>query len=211
MKTAMRAFFQLVLIVAAVSAAPVWMKAQASGLPGSPPAVTTPAPDARFELGLEYSYLRSNAPPGGCTCFNLNGGSANIAWPVKPGHFALAGDINIVHAGSIGASGDSLTLSTFTAGTRYLPRMHLVHIQPFGQVLLGLAHSSGTVVAGSKPGTANAGAAFAANIGGGVDLNVNRRFAIRLIEADYLLTTVDNGSNNHQNNLRISAGVVIRF
>ena len=36
-------------------------------------------------------------------------------------------------------------------------------------------------------------------------------FSARLAEADYLLTTFDNGTNNHQNNLRISAGVVIHF
>jgi hypothetical protein len=42
-------------------------------------------------------------------------------------------------------------------------------------------------------------------------LRANRRFSIRLIEADYLLTTVDNGSNDPQNNLRISAGVVVHF
>ena len=46
---------------------------------------------------------------------------------------------------------------------------------------------------------------------GGLDLRVNPRFSIRLVEADYLLTTFDNGSNNHQNNLRVSAGVVIHF
>jgi hypothetical protein len=34
---------------------------------------------------------------------------------------------------------------------------------------------------------------------------------VRLIDADYLLTTFDNGSNNHQNNLRISAGVVVHI
>jgi len=84
-------------------------------------------------------------------------------------------------------------------------------VQPFGQVLVGLVHSSGTVVEGSNPGAGNAGAAFASNIGGGLDLKASRRFAIRLIEADYLVTTVDNSSNNHQNNLRISAGVVLRF
>jgi hypothetical protein len=32
-----------------------------------------------------------------------------------------------------------------------------------------------------------------------------------LVEADYLVTTFDNGSNNHQNNLRVGAGVVLRF
>jgi hypothetical protein len=34
---------------------------------------------------------------------------------------------------------------------------------------------------------------------------------VRLAEADYLLTTFDNGTNNHQNNLRVNAGVVVRF
>jgi outer membrane immunogenic protein len=174
---------------------------------------SAPAPDKplRAELAIDYSYVRSNAPPAGCTCFNLNGVSATFAWPVKPGHFALAADVTIDHAGSIGASGDSLTLSTFTAGARYLLRTGHSPLQPFGQVLVGAVHSSGTLVAGSNPGAANAGAAFASNIGGGLDLKANRRFAIRLIEADYLLTTVDNSTNNHQNNLRISAGVVVRF
>jgi hypothetical protein len=60
-------------------------------------------------------------------------------------------------------------------------------------------------------GSANAGAAFASNLGGGFDLNLNRRFSIRIIEADYLVTTFNNGANNHQNNTRISAGVVIHF
>ena len=44
-----------------------------------------------------------------------------------------------------------------------------------------------------------------------IDLRASRRFAVRLIEADYLLTTFDNGTNNHQNNLRVSAGVVLHF
>jgi peptidoglycan-associated lipoprotein len=172
-----------------------------------------PSPDKPLhsELAIDYSYVRSNAPPASCTCFNMNGVSATFAWPVKPGHFALAGDITIARAGSVGSSEESLTLSTFTAGVRYLPPVHDWHIQPFGQVLVGLVHSAGTVVEGSNPGAANAGAAFASNIGGGLDLKANRRFAIRLFEADYLLTTLDNSSNNHQNNLRISAGVVMRF
>ena len=40
---------------------------------------------------------------------------------------------------------------------------------------------------------------------------MSRRFAIRAFEADYLLTTFDNGSNNLQNNFRISVGAVIHF
>jgi hypothetical protein len=84
-------------------------------------------------------------------------------------------------------------------------------LHPFGQLLLGAAHSSGTLVQGSNPGAANASAAFAANVGGGLDLRTSQRISIRLIEAGYLVTTFDNGTNNHQNNLRIGAGVVVRF
>jgi outer membrane immunogenic protein len=176
-------------------------------------AQTLKAPDRplRSELALDYSYVRSNAPPGGCTCINLNGGSATFAWPVRPGGLAAVGDVTVTHAGSIGSSGYSLTLSTFTAGARYQPRMGNGHVRPFGQVLAGLAHSSGTLVQGSNPASANAGAAFAANVGGGLDLKASRRFSLRLIEAGYLVTTFDNAANNHQNNLRIGAGVVIHF
>ena len=165
----------------------------------------------RAELALGYSYLHSNAPPGGCGCFNINGGNATFAWPLKSGMFALAGDVTVAYAGAVSSSGESLTLSTFTAGGRYIPRLGHSSLQPFGQVLAGLAHSSGALVQGSNPGAANAGAAFAAIFGGGVDLRATRRLSVRLIDADYLLTTFDNGTNNHQNNLRISAGLVVRF
>lgn len=193
--------FALLLTIAVASTTQV--VAQTSGRPASN--------KPRADLALGYTYLHSNAPPGGCGCFNLNGGNATFAWPLGSGQFALAGDVTIAHAATVTTSGDNLTLSTFTAGVRYLPPLRLSSLQPFGQVLLGLAHSSGTLVRGSNPGAANAGAAFAGNFGGGLDLHATARFSVRLVEADYLLTSFDNGSNNHQNDLRISAGAVIHF
>jgi outer membrane immunogenic protein len=165
----------------------------------------------RAELALGYSFLYSNAPPGGCGCFSLNGGNATFAWMVKPAYFALVGDVAVAHAGNIDSNGDSLTLSSFTAGGRYLPRSPRAALQPFGQVLVGVAHASGSLVQGGSSEPANAGAAFAANVGGGIDLRATRHFSIRLVEADYLVTTFDNGVNDHQNILRISAGIVFRF
>jgi outer membrane immunogenic protein len=202
--------FVLLLTIAAVSTAPAVAQA-------SDQAASASDKPLRAELALDYSYLRSNAPPGGCGCFNLNGGSATFAWLLqsasfaKRGSFALVGDVTVVHAGAVPSSGDSLTLSTFTAGGRYRPQLSHSPVQPFGQALIGLAHSSGTLVQGTNPGAGNAGAAFAANLGGGLDLRANRRFSVRLVEADYLVTTFDNSVNNHQNNLRISAGIVVRF
>jgi peptidoglycan-associated lipoprotein len=207
MRLRIKHIFALLLTIAAVSAA------QAVAQSAAQPAPTSGSANKPFraELELGYSYLRSNAPPGGCGCFNLNGGNATFAWPVNSGSFALAGDVTIAHAGAAASTGDSLTLSTFTAGGRYSPKLGKSAVQPFGQALVGLAHSSGTLVQGANPGAANAGAAFAANLGGGLDLRASPRFSVRLIEADYLLTTFDNGSNNHQNNLRIGAGVVVHF
>jgi outer membrane immunogenic protein len=163
------------------------------------------------ELAIGYSYLRSNAPPGGCGCFNLNGGNATFALPLKSSNFALVGDVTVTHSGAISSTGDDLTLSTFTAGARYLPRFGHSRFQLFGQVLAGLAHASGSLAEGRSPASANAGAAFAGDLGGGVDFRATQRFSIRLVEADYLATTFDNGSNNHQNILRIGAGVVVHF
>ena len=194
----------LLLPIAAVSLRPA--RAQ-----NSAQSSTAPENPTRAELALGYTYMHSNAPPGGCGCFNLNGGSATFAWAIKPGKWDLVGDITSAHASNISAAGYGLTLSAFTAGVRYLPRFHHSSLQPFGQVLVGIAHSSGTLVQGSNSATTNPGAAFASNLGGGLDLNTTRRFSIRLFEADYLVTTFNNGTNNHQNNLRIGAGVVVHF
>jgi peptidoglycan-associated lipoprotein len=187
--------------IALFAAAPATRAQQA------PPAVQV---EPRAELAFDYSYLHSNAPPGGCGCFNLNGGSVTFSWYLKPS-FALVGDFGTAHAGSITPAGYDLTVSTYTAGLRYRMRLGHSPLHSYGQVLVGVGHSSGALVQGESPAVSNAGAAFAAKTGGGLDLKVSHRIALRLLEADYLVTTFDNGSNNHQNNLRLSAGLVFNL
>jgi outer membrane immunogenic protein len=166
---------------------------------------------SRPELALGYNYLHSNAPAGDCGCFSLNGGNVSVAVPLNRAHLSIVGDIGVAHAGSISNTGLDLTLSTYTAGLRYsVPRMHLP-LHPFGEVLAGVAHSSGSLVETNAASDGNKGAAFASLVGGGVDLRATHRFSIRLIEADYLVTTFDNGSNDHQNNLRVSTGIAVHF
>jgi len=204
MRLRIKTTFALLLTFAAVSTR--WAVAQVPAQPGGPNSVPP-----RGDLALGYSYLHSNAPPAGCGCFNMNGGNATFAWAIRPGSWALVGDVLSTYAGGVSAAGYDLTLTAFTGGVRYLPPAGHSSLHPFGQVLAGVAHSSGTLVQGTNPASANAGAAFAGSFGGGLDLRATSRFSVRLVEADYLLTTFDNGSNNHQNNLRISAGVVFRF
>ena len=65
--------FVLLLTLAAVFAA------QAAAQASSGQSVPASDKPLRAELALGYTYLRRNAPPGGCGCFNVNGRSAIFA------------------------------------------------------------------------------------------------------------------------------------
>ena len=171
------------------------------------PAVAQSGP--RVDVGVDYNYVRTNAPAGDCGCFAMNGGSGWIA--INFSHsLGIVGEIASQHASNISASsGADLTLTSYLAGPRYTwGRSH--HFSPFAQVLLGGAHASGSLAPGSSgmPGSANS---FGMTAGGGLDIGLTRHIALRAFEADYYLTRFDNGVNDHQNNLRLGFGVVIRF
>jgi outer membrane immunogenic protein len=197
----MRTQFVLLLTIAAVSAA---AGAQSTA---AQPASSGP------ELSLQYTYLRSNAPVGGCGCFSPQGGSASLAIPLHGDHVSLAADVTIGHAGTISSRGYDLTLGTYTAGVRYRPGFSLGALSPFAQVLAGVAHAGGTLVEGNTPAATNSSVVFASNVGGGLDLKLppGSHLSLRLVEADYLVTLFHNGNNDHQNILRLSTGIVIHF
>jgi len=207
MRARIKTNFALFLLLAAA----LMTLAAVSAHPASAQAVPDATGPHRAELAVEYSYIYSNAPPGGCGCFNLNGGRATFAWPIRQGNIALVGDVVSAYTNFTSASGYSLILTAYTGGIRYTPPITRSSLRPFGQVLAGIAHADGTLVQKPNPGFLNAGASFAANMGGGFDWRMNDHLLIRLGEIDYLLTTIDNGSNNHQNNLRFGSGVVFRF
>jgi opacity protein-like surface antigen len=96
-------------------------------------------------------------------------------------------------------------------------------LTPFAEGLVGVSDFRFTA---SSVGLTNAvsSTAFAAAFGGGADYTVKSWLAIRLIEADYVVTrsrgiVVDattgqvgfTGQRRTQNNARASAGIVIRF
>jgi outer membrane immunogenic protein len=161
-----------------------------------------------LDAGVDYNYVRTNLPAGGCGCFALNGGNGWVAFNFSRS-LGIVGEIASQDASNISSSGADLTLTSFLAGPRYR-RTVAGHFAPFVQVLLGGAHAGGSLAPGSSglPGSANA---FAMIAGGGLDIGLTRRIALRAFEADYYLTRFDNGVNDHQNNLRIAAGVIIRF
>lgn len=173
---------------------------------GSRPAVA----QSRFlvDAGVAYNYVHSNAPVGDCGCFSLNGGSGWVGFNFTRS-IAIVGEIASQHASGIGSSGADLTLTSFLAGPRYT-WTRAGRFAPFAQLLLGGAHAGGSLAPGGGvlSGSANA---FAMTAGGGLDISITRHIGVRALQADYYLTHLDNGANDHQNNLRIAAGVIFRF
>jgi hypothetical protein len=141
----------------------------------------------------------------------MQGGNGTFAWAIKDSGFAAVGDVVVVNAGAIASTGYDLTAVAVTGGLRYRLPFKNMRIQPYGQALFGVAHLSGTGAQYPNPEARNAGAAFAMNAGGGVDVAVNRRFSVRIVEADLLLTNFDNLASGRQYNLRLGVGAVFHF
>lgn len=162
----------------------------------------------RVNVGIDYNYVRTNAPPGGCGCIDLQGGDGWLSFNFTR-HVAVVGLVSGQRASDIEGSGADLTLTTFVAGPRYSFEVGR-RVAPFAQVLVGGAHASGSLAAGNILIDSSSNA-FAMLAGGGLDIALNRHFAIRAVEADYFMTRFKNGVNDRQNNIRLSAGVAVRF
>jgi outer membrane immunogenic protein len=163
------------------------------------------------DAAVSYQWVHTNAGPGQCGCFGLNGGGISASWNVR-GPWAVVADFSSGTTTGAPTVGSSLTLTSGLAGARFeLPRLrrtwiHGAHrVQPFAQILVGAAHAGGGA-AGLGDGTNR----FAARAGGGLDVPVTRRFSVRG-EVDYFATTFANTVNDHQNNLLIGAGVVYHW
>jgi opacity protein-like surface antigen len=80
--------------------------------------------------------------------------------------------------------------------------------EPFFHGLIGAARGSfeASTIGLTQSGS---GTAFTFALGGGVDIKVNKNFAVRIAQLDYLRARIDDDQG--LNNLRYSAGVVIRL
>jgi len=178
----------------------------------------------RAELFLGYSYLRSVPMPSiGNRLVRLNGGSTSIAFNLNR-YFGLVGDFGGFDDSKLQITGTganaprvadaSGTAYTFMAG----PRLSFRHrITPFAQVLFGGIHASPVTLSnctGALCTPLPSENSFAMTAGGGLDLNVHRHFALRIVQAEYLMTDFANlstGNRDTQNDLRLSSGLVFGF
>jgi peptidoglycan-associated lipoprotein len=162
---------------------------------------------SRFDLAAGYNLINANAPPGECGCFTMNGGFVSGQVNLSP-WLGAVGEVSMGHASQISALGQNLTLTTFMAGPRIsLPSQRFV---PFGEFLVGGARGTGSYFPTSASSTTSA-SSFAYAAGGGLDVNLSHRFAIRAFDAKFLHTSFPNGVNGTQRQLQIGVGLVARF
>jgi peptidoglycan-associated lipoprotein len=163
---------------------------------------------ARMQLGVNYDYVGANAPPSGCGCFSLNGGSAWFGYNFDHG-LALVAEVSGSHAANINGTTSDLTLTSYLFGPRYSKRVRN-RLRPFAEILLGGAHASGALTP-SPSGVTSSANSFAMALGGGIDIPLTRRLDLRPLQTDYYLTRFPNGVNDHQNNFRLGVGMIFYF
>ncbi len=195
-----KGFALLVLILGTAASATAQPEDQAEGIP-------------RAQIALNYSYMRANAAPGNCGCFNLNGGSTEVAVRAYR-NFSAVFDLTGTHAGTTSISGQSLSLLSYTGGPRFSYPLHRggrTRVVPFVQALVGEVHGFDGQFPDHSGALSSSATNLAVLVGGGLDLQLNHRFALRAGQVDYGLNQLPNNANNRENLLRVSAGVVLRL
>ncbi len=169
----------------------------------------------RAEVFGGYSYL--NVDTKGVTDrVNANGWEASGAFNFNR-WFGAEGDLASHYNGDCAGldaliSGASCRHFSFMGGPRFTYR--LTKFTVFAHGLFGGGHLSGsTSDTGIPDVTLSASETkFAMAAGGGLDYNFQNHISIRFGQVDYFLTKHFNQFGvGHQNNIRVSAGIVIRF
>ena len=188
---------------------PVFVVLIAATLGAASPAVAqndqdeTVTPQAEVYAG--YYYVRFNvsvngnpfpAPAG----FNGNGGGGQLEYNVTP-WLGIVGDFAGYHVSAQPSAG----AFSYLFGPRINFRRKRQKAMLFVHALFGGLHANDFI------GRVGNGTAFAMTVGGGVDVKVSPSIAIRLAQAEYLMTRFSDGLSNRQDNFRFGAGVVFRF
>jgi hypothetical protein len=164
------------------------------------------------DLGLTYAAERAYIAPGTCDCFWFNGGGADVAVTFWKG-FGIAAALTGDHASNV-TPGVDINKISYMAGPRYTYRPlalkthgeSKLRTQFFGQALFGDAHAFNSSFP-SASGLKSSAGSYAMQIGGGVNIFISKRFAVRIPEVDYVRTALPNGGSNVQNDLLLGFGV----
>ncbi len=178
----------------------------------------------KVELFLGYSYLQGVPKlAAGNRLVWLNGGSASIAYNFNR-YLGIVADVGALtnsqvkfqgaYTSTVDVNNANVNVVTYLFGPRFSFRHD--RITPFVQVLFGGAHANAVVL---TPCTFSctllpSESGFAMTAGGGLDIRVHHHFAIRVIQAEYMMTRFQDyttGATATQNDMRLSSGIVFRF
>ncbi len=162
-----------------------------------------PGQTSAVEVGLDYAYVRANAPPADCGCFSMNGGGGSLVVNM-PHDLSLVADLQATHAGNINDTTQTITVFDYLFGPRFSYRSRS-RFTPYVQVLVGGSEefSNYAFVADSH--------AFAVSGGGGVSRVLSRHLVWNIVGVDYVYSKLPNAVNDHQNDLRVTTGLAFRF
>ena len=162
-----------------------------------------PGQTSAVDVGLDYAYVRANAPPAACGCFSMNGGGGTLVVNMPHG-LSMVADLQATHASNINGTPQTITVFDYLFGPRYSYRS-ASRFTPYAQVLVGGSDefSNYAFVANS--------AAFAVGGGGGLSRSLSRHFAWNIVEVDYIYSRLPNAVNDHQNDLRVTTGLTFRI
>jgi len=155
-----------------------------------------------WEISGGYSYLNANLSG---SHFHLNGGNASATENLNSwfgGRLevnAYSGNENVTVSGT--TTKYSVSAATITYGPVFSYRK-FSRFTPYAHIQIGAVHGSAQFL-----GISQSAYKFALAPGVGVDLNVNRMTSIRL-DGEFPLTRF---LSLTQQNLNVSAGVVLRF
>jgi hypothetical protein len=149
----------------------------------------------KYEVFMGYSNFTADFTG---SSVNMNGVNFSAAENVNS-WFGGALDFS-THYGTDG--GRSTNTQSLTYGPVFSYRRS-AHVVPFVHALLGVDRGAPEYLGISKSELR-----FGVYGGAGVDVKITERFALRLIQADYLMTRF---SSVRQDNMRLSAGVVLRL
>lgn len=195
--------------------------------------ITSTAFGQKFEIFGDYSYMQFNTTITGLQSRAFNGGGGGFQLNMGK-NFGIKGDFQgygstdwtVKVPSPIGTPSGIIPAGTYTTKANMFTYLFgpVVSVRAkkmtvFGEVLFGGSNTSGysnlscsTCVGGSVANNPNQHP-FTMAVGGGVDVNVSDRLALRLGEFDWVLTRYTNPwtSTNNQNSFRYLAGVVLRF
>ena len=176
---------------------------------------TAAAQSAPIDLAVTYGALHTNHITA--QNFWMQGGAVELGARMYGG-LGIAARVEGLHARTNTTTAEPLSLVTAVFGPRYTIETRSKRYAIFGEGLAGISNgfhslfSEGSGPVGSvNAGTTSSSNALAVDVGGGLDVRLNHRFAVRAFRASYLHTQFPNTTTNVQNSFSLSAGVVVRF